>query len=312
MDLLVSIIVPIFNAEQYLEQCLNSLLGQSYKKFELLLIDDGSTDKSGIICDNFQLLDSRIKVFHLENGGVCKARNIGMQEAKGIYFLFVDADDILLADAVENLVEARQFSKADLILGNCKSITDGHLKNLVDNQSQELIGNSIYKEIKHFALWGYLFDAGLIKKHTLFFVEGLAYSEDLVFICNYLLFVSKVYLLDKDVYYYRINPNSVSNNKEYYKKILNQFKAFYFLDKLGVKYKDNICFSALVSKLKREILLLGLRQYSNKYIKISDVRKVYLQFFDICPPNIFYKILFMLDFFRIYLSKNIKLWNSQN
>lgn len=92
-----------------------------------------------------------------------------------------------------------------------------------------------------------MFDVGLIKKHALFFVEGLAYSEDLVFICNYLIYVSNVYLLDKDVYYYRINPSSVSNNKKYHKKIVNQFRAFYYLNKLGDKYKDNICFSTLVS-----------------------------------------------------------------
>lgn len=303
MDVLVSIIVPIFNAGQYLEQCLDSLLRQSYQKFELLLIDDGSTDNSGMICDQYKLLDSRIKVFHVENGGVCKARNIGIKETKGEYVLFVDADDILLVDGIEKLVTARMFSKADLILGNCKSIMNGHLNNLIDNTNQELHGDKIFKEIKHFALWGYLFDAGLIKKHALLFVEGLAYSEDLVFICNYLIYVSKVYLLDKDVYYYRINPSSVSNNKKYYKKIVNQFRAFYFLDKLGEKYKDNICFSTLISKKKSELLLLGLRQYYNENIEIGDIRKLYLQFIEICHPNIFYKISFILNFFRIYLSK---------
>ena len=93
MEQLISVIVPVYNVEQYLEQCLDSIITQTYKKIEILLIDDGSTDQSGIICDEYALKDDRIRVFHLHNGGLSYARNICLKNMKGQFVTFVDSDD---------------------------------------------------------------------------------------------------------------------------------------------------------------------------------------------------------------------------
>jgi Glycosyltransferases involved in cell wall biogenesis len=93
MQNLISVIVPIYNCENYINQCVDSILAQTCTNFELLLIDDGSSDNSGIICDEYAKKDARVKVFHKENGGVSSARNLGLHEAKGEWIAFVDADD---------------------------------------------------------------------------------------------------------------------------------------------------------------------------------------------------------------------------
>lgn len=117
-NVLVSIIVPVYNTSKYLGKCISSLVGQSYPNLEILLIDDGSTDNSGEICDNFSSHDSRIKVFHKENGGVSSARNMGLKKANGYYVTFVDADDWLEADCIEKLISANH-NDYDIIAFSC-------------------------------------------------------------------------------------------------------------------------------------------------------------------------------------------------
>ena len=100
---LISIIVPVYNVEKYLKKCIDSILNQTYSNIEILLIDDGSTDNSGIICDNFKKRDSRIKVVHKKNSGVSSTRNYGLDLATGKYISFVDSDDFVECDFIENL-----------------------------------------------------------------------------------------------------------------------------------------------------------------------------------------------------------------
>ena len=97
----ISVIVPVYNVEKYLTQCIESILSQTYQEFELLLIDDGSEDNSGSICDHYSNIDSRVHVFHKENGGVSSARNMGIEHAKGEWVCFVDSDDWIDKDTFE-------------------------------------------------------------------------------------------------------------------------------------------------------------------------------------------------------------------
>ncbi len=103
MEELISIIVPVYNVEQYLEKCVKSIIRQTYKNIEIILIDDGATDSSGKICDKLKLKDNRIKVIHKENGGLSDARNAGLKVAKGEYIGFVDSDDYIKEDMFETL-----------------------------------------------------------------------------------------------------------------------------------------------------------------------------------------------------------------
>ena len=105
---LVSIVVPVYNVAPYLEQCVDSLLAQTYQQLEVILVDDGSTDESGVICDRYGAADSRVKVVHRENGGLATARNSGMPEVTGKYVYFMDSDDYLDEDALKAIVEAEK------------------------------------------------------------------------------------------------------------------------------------------------------------------------------------------------------------
>lgn len=110
----ISVIVPIYNAEKYLHRCIDSILNQTFTDFEVLLINDGSTDSSGSICDEYAKKDSRVRVFHKENGGVSLARNIGIDKALGLWTLFVDSDDWLDLGTFSLIVNENQTANADL------------------------------------------------------------------------------------------------------------------------------------------------------------------------------------------------------
>ena len=112
---LISVIIPVYNVEPYFRQCLNSVVGQTYEKLEILIIDDGSTDECGKICDEYAERDGRIKVFHTENRGLSAARNLGIDEAGGEYINFIDSDDWFELNAIETAVNAAIDSKADIV-----------------------------------------------------------------------------------------------------------------------------------------------------------------------------------------------------
>ena len=114
---LVSIVVPIYNVRNYLQQCLDSVLGQTYQNMEILLIDDGSTDGSNRICDEYEKQDSRVRVFHTENRGLASARNQGMKYANGAYYAFIDSDDWIELHTIATLVKAAQEFDADVVIG---------------------------------------------------------------------------------------------------------------------------------------------------------------------------------------------------
>lgn len=164
---MVSVIVPVFNVEKYICECIESILAQTYESFELILVDDGSSDSSGIICDGFKSRDSRIRVFHKENGGLSSARNTGLNEARGEYVCFIDSDDSIKKDFLEMLyssivetdadlaiceIEAPRLINADMnvIIAN-NMIADDARKWLYDMRSREYVlmviaCNKLYKK----------------------------------------------------------------------------------------------------------------------------------------------------------------------
>ncbi len=119
---LISVIVPVYNVEQYLPSCLDSILGSTYTNWECLLVDDGSTDRSGIICDRYAASDARFRVFHKENGGVSSARNKALENMNGEWLMFLDSDDEILASAMQNLLTAAMNSGSDMSMGNYVSV----------------------------------------------------------------------------------------------------------------------------------------------------------------------------------------------
>ena len=118
MESILSIIVPVYNVEQYLPRCIDSILNQTFATFELILVDDGSTDRCSIICDEYTKKDNRIKVIHKKNGGLSDARNVGIEKAKGKYISFIDSDDFIIDKTYEILVLEAEKNNLDVITGN--------------------------------------------------------------------------------------------------------------------------------------------------------------------------------------------------
>ncbi|MDT0642281.1 glycosyltransferase family 2 protein [Zunongwangia sp. F363] len=208
---MISIIVPIYNAENYLFNCIESILGQSYQKFQIILVDDGSTDNSLSICTKFASNDGRIKVLTKSNGGVSSARNAGLKNSTGKYILQIDADDILLDDALLELVTQAENNGSDIVIGdyiieNSSSKDIVRHKPIIDYDHLLLM---ILEGKVHAALWNKLISKKLF--YGLQFEEGRDYMEDKLILIKILTKKPKVSTLHKTVYRYIQRETSYSN-----------------------------------------------------------------------------------------------------
>lgn len=215
MDILVSIIVPVFNTDKYLRKCIDSILMQSYTNIEVLLIDDGSTDMSGSICDEYARMDYRVKVFHKENGGVSSARNVGIRNAKGEYSIHVDSDDWISSDMIEAMCSRLIETKADvLILDYIKTCGNKHtwvvqqptslnpLECICDMLTGKLMGTLWNKLIKH----------EMYEKYNISFFHSMSCCEDCMVVLRILLQTGSIDYLNKAFYHYNYNPSSITVN----------------------------------------------------------------------------------------------------
>lgn len=196
---LVSIIVPLFNAKQYIGRCLDSIINQSYKEIEIIIVDDGSTDGSGQLCDEIQAKDSRVVVVHKKNEGVSKARNAGLEKAKGKYIVFLDVDDLMKNNFIENIYQKNEFP---LVVGGyelfgIKSGSEGPEKNMSINVEMELalLWNK-KPEYYWWFVWGKLFRRDIIVNNNIRFKSELIYLEDFCFVLEYLSQIDSVCLQD--------------------------------------------------------------------------------------------------------------------
>lgn len=202
--MLVSIIVPVYNTEKYLKQCIDSILSQKYTDFELLLIDDGSTDRSGDICDEYAKKDSRIRVFHKVNGGVSSARNMGLENAQGEWVTFVDSDDKIEVTFLFTICE-NVSDQVDLIVTSAS-----------DNKCLErndFITRILKRELPP-QIWGKLYRRRVLDG-ALSIPRDIFWGEDLI--SNILVGLNlqeKVLLIDKCLYSYNINDTSISNSRQ--------------------------------------------------------------------------------------------------
>lgn len=222
----ISVIVPVYNTEQYLPRCIDSILDQTFTDFELLLIDDGSKDNSGKICDEYAAKDSRIRVFHKENGGVSSARNMGLDNALGKWVTFVDSDDWIEPKGLELLKNA---SEADIIIGEILFEKDG-TTSFLSNTSNKT-GKDLYElvstQIDHSAFCSpcaKLFSANLIRQHHIRFNQSLTFGEDSVFVKNYLLYIKSLSNIHELCYHYNdIGDNIYEKYSRSFRPILDYY-----------------------------------------------------------------------------------------
>lgn len=214
-----SIIVPVYKVEKYLAQCVDSILSQSFSDFELLLVDDGSPDRSGEICEEYQKQDVRVKVHHRENGGVSAARNFGLDMAKGDYIMFVDSDDWLEVDCLSMCNSLMTEYNLDLLQFSNKRVNDrGETLYITQNES-DVVAASEYVSANRLSVCvgGTVFSSNIIKSKKLRFDEGLKLGEDQLFMFRYANGCHRCMRI-KDLFYcYRYNMESacvVSNPKD--------------------------------------------------------------------------------------------------
>ncbi|RFU65822.1 glycosyltransferase family 2 protein [Peribacillus glennii] len=220
---LVSIIMPVYNAEKYLSKCIDSILNQSYKNLELILVNDGSKDKSGFICDEYAKNDHRITVIHQENSGPSAARNNGIKAAQGTYIQFVDSDDSMEADMTKNLVEAMN-NTVQLVLCGYHSIelNDGNTTitkrvpltqgTLQHTEFIECFGE-LYNNQMINPLWNKLYVKDIIKEFNISFIEELNMGEDLLFNLAYIKVCGQISVITDPLYNYIIfNNNSLTRS----------------------------------------------------------------------------------------------------
>lgn len=256
---LISIIVPVYNVEDYVLRCLDSLINQSYEQIEIILVDDGSTDKSGKICDEFKKRDERIRVFHKKNGGLSSARNYGIKKAKGDKIAFVDSDDYVKKDLILDLYEEMQGKGADIVVCGYNDVIpekatlsgkEATVRLLTKQENIDIIS------------WNKLYKKKLFVKNDIYFPEGKKHEDTLT---TYKLMskAGKVSYIDKSLYVYVERKGSITASEKVEERLLMREKAAmeaidYFDDNKDLKAAAEICllwakYNFLNYALKNEI-----------------------------------------------------------
>lgn len=267
-DALISIIVPVYDSENTLHRCIDSILGQTYQNFELLLINDGSKDRSGEICDEYATIDSRVRVFHKENGGVSSARNLGLENIFGEWVAFIDSDDWVSEDYLYCLYTAAVSSGCPLVTCDFIEIKTDYTRkcNSFDwtgnggvnidflNRDERIKAVSC---LSYGVVWNVLVSRDLIDQSSIRFDTTLKNGEDTLFLLNLHLEVERHCHLKKCLYYYdRTKVTSASNNKT----------LDYHLNRLNFACKCLILFSNANLQISLDFAYLKIIEYSYELI----------------------------------------------
>lgn len=292
-EILVSVIVPIFNMEQYLSKCIDSILNQTYACLEIILIDDGSTDSSLAICDKYAQQDSRVKVFHKKNGGVSSARNIGLDKSTGDYVSFVDPDDWIEKNMYETLISYLLTADVDILHFN--AIRKGEILNELPF-SGVYQGEKYEKEIllpmigsEKFGgmfilgvLWIHLFRRSLIEQFNIRFNTQLMRCEDRLFTITSMFFAKNMIFVDDCLYHYEVYDDSLSNryNSErwqqesiYLKELKNLCEKSSnktFIEDANDRIAND-CILRVVTSINQEFFSNNSNTFGHRYINLNKI-----------------------------------------
>lgn len=271
---LVSIVIPVYNVEKYLARCLESCINQTYENLEIICVNDGSTDNSLKILEQYQKLDSRIQIINKENGGLSSARNTGLKHVKGKYILFVDSDDYISTIAIEKLLENAEANNSDVVIFDYISGDSNSEHPKTHQQSKflsEYVNKPFDKSIMGFlgykytppTAWSKLYRTDLIKD-KIQFCEGLIF-EDNPFWAEVYLSAKKITYVPMPLYYYLLNRSgcimqSLGND------VFDIFKIHEHIEKTFKNHN-------LYEKYKSEINLIKIMDYIRNYFRIDDKLK---------------------------------------
>ncbi|MDD3346975.1 glycosyltransferase [Oscillibacter sp.] len=219
MNPTVSIIVPVYNAEGTIARCVESILGQEYGDFELLLVNDGSRDGSGALCDAYARQDPRVRVIHKENTGVSDTRNIGIAQAKGTYLQFLDSDDWITQDATSQLVRTAWEHQCDLVISDFYRVVGDRVSHKGDIEETTVLSREEYAahmmerpaDFYYGVLWNKLYRRELVERHRLQMNPEISWCEDFMFNLEYIRFAERFYALQVPIYYYVKTKGSLAS-----------------------------------------------------------------------------------------------------
>lgn len=255
---LISVIIPIYNVEKYLSRCIDSVLNQTYKELEIILIDDGTKDNSGKLAEEYSQKDKRVKVIHKDNEGLGLTRNVGIENSNGKYIAFVDSDDYIEIDMYEKMYnnikeynldacvcDFKRLNKNNSLINNCARTKDKiYNKNEIINEILPSICGSKKFGILIGSAWSVLYKKEIIENSNIRFLNERDYvSEDLIFNLNYFSKCDKIKLLAEDFYVYCENIESLT--KTYNPSKIKKFVNLYNVMKKQIQYNFEECYFGL-------------------------------------------------------------------
>lgn len=275
---LVSIIVPVYNVEKYITQCITSILAQTYQKFELILVDDGSRDKSGEICDSFAEKDKRIHVYHNSNHGVSASRNFGIDHANGSRICFVDSDDWVDETYLSDMLKYADYDF--VIQGMKQNGKESRYKTEKILSNLQLFDIYISIALKHDALFNApcskLLKTEIIRENNVRFNEKISLGEDLMFNLTYMCYIKNSYIVDTCSYNYRITEGSLTHVHVPIGKMLNKANTIKEIitdisKRVQIKQVYDVVISSQIEELLRRVYRhkssKGERQIAFAYFK---------------------------------------------
>ena len=235
MEPTVSIIVPVYNARDYLERCVDSILNQEYTDLELLLVNDGSTDGSGELCENYRKTDPRVHVIHKENTGVSDSRNLAIRRARGKYLQFADSDDWMAPEAAKLLVRKAEETGCDMVIADFYRVIGDRVSHKGDIEEDKVMTKEEFashmmerpSDFYYGALWNKLYRRNIVEEHQLSMNREISWCEDFMFNLEYLRYARSISALQIPIYYYVKRKGSLVSQSMNISKVI-QMKLVVF------------------------------------------------------------------------------------
>lgn len=314
---MISIIIPVYNVQDYLRECLDSIVSQENQDYEVILVDDGSTDKSPDICDEYCSRYPQFRVIHKKNGGVSSARNIGLDEAKGDWIWFVDADDWIEKNALQELEDVISEHDCDIVFHGLHTIFDnGRIIARSHDEEFKLCKKDFLSSHDCYQNGMLLFSSMIIRDNCLRYSKGMKMGEDMEFQWKYLLHCTRPIMIAHSLYYYRLRENSASHNTSTKKNSLygNQMLLKHMLEYIKNQDDKGIGWMGqrMVSRVKNLIKAAGnnpetkhsefqkqVRFYIDEFRKIGypefNSKTMKLTYFDTRLYYLFYKMMIYIN-----------------
>lgn len=288
----ISIIIPVYNAEKYIRKCLESILTQTHTNWEAILVDDGSPDNCGIICDEYAAKDNRFKVIHQANGGVSVARQTGLDNAKGEYIIHCDSDDWVEPNILEEMLQCAIANNADMVI--CDFIEEHNHYSRYNSQgiekrtNSEAIRNKLLKDELLGVLWNKLIKKDCIKGFR-FIPTNIYYCEDLLFIIRILNNDIKIFHCPYGLYHYNLKNTASTCKSSDAKIILSRCNAIYEIEKITRKEEYNNIYYLKISVLKMLFLTKNYNELKTTYTEIhGQIKKNHRKYNFFTPYGFFF------------------------